>query len=163
MYHSGSKRQAEKDEAEGGTSGDGNKEKFLASVRQKPPVNLWMLIHSCSASWICKRVNAAEAWACERRHIVQRTTTTRPAFHTQHWRWWWISHMYIRLLYHKRTHTALAVSIRIFCITLVKNIHSHTHLKWKQNKKHAFIHMHRLCTHLHKYTQNTFINVNPVC
>ena len=135
------------------------REKFLASMRQKPPVNLWMLIHSRSASWDCKRVNAAEAWTCERRRITHRTTTTRPAFQTQHCRWWWISHMYTHLLNHKHTHTVFAVAIRILSITVVKTYtYILTLILSGHNKKHAVICMHFLSTHLFTFHAHIYIN-----
>lgn len=145
------------DEAERGTSGDGKKERnSWPRCAKKPPVNLWMLIHSRSASRDCKRVNAAEAWTCERRHIAPRTTTTRPAFQTQHCRWWWISHMYAHLLYRKHTHTVLAVASRIFSITVVKaRAHTHSYVLPLQTlSTHTFTWMH---------TPDTFIIRKPVC
>lgn len=105
------------------------REQLLALLCQKPPVNLWMLIHSRSASCACKRVNAAEAWTCERRHIAQKPTTTRPAFQTQHCRWWWISHMYTHWPYHKHTHTVLAVASHICSIRAVKACTSHSYMQ----------------------------------
>lgn len=110
------------DEAERGTSGDGKKERNSWRRRaKKPRVNLWMLIRSRSASWDCKRVNAADPWTCERRAITQEkpqpqgqlskhSTVGGDGYHT-------CTHV---LLNHKHARTLLAVASRTSSVAVLK-------------------------------------------
>ena len=132
------------DEAETGTSGDGKKERNSWHRRaKKPPVNLWMLIRSRSASWDCKRVNAADAWTCERRAITQgkpqpqgqlskHSTVGGDGYHT-------CTHI---LLNRKHTRTLLAVASRISSITVVK-ARAHTHLRCTRKSERSFVYFDR--------------------
>lgn len=87
---------------------------------------LWIYGYASAAALHPGNVNVLmppEFWMWERRHVAEGTTTTRPAFQTQHWKWWWKSHMHSQLIYHKHTYSARSGLMCLECsfqsITLV--------------------------------------------